>query len=205
MAVRVVIAEDEAIVRLDLKEIMEEEGYEVVGETGRGDEAVDLVRQHKPDLAILDIKMPGSDGLTAARAISSDRLCAVLILTAFSQRDLIEQARDAGALAYLVKPFQKSELLPAIEMAIGRFAEMKALDDQVKSLEESLEVRKAVDRAKGVLMDELGWGERESFSWIQKRAMNDRVKMVDVADRVIDGSLRPEGPAAADAGSGSDH
>ena len=205
MAVRVVIAEDEAIVRLDLKEIMEEEGYEVVGETGRGDEAVDLVRQHKPDLAILDIKMPGSDGLTAARAISSDRLCAVLILTAFSQRDLIEQARDAGALAYLVKPFQKSELLPAIEMAIGRFAEMKALDDQVKSLEESLEVRKAVDRAKGVLMDALGWGERESFSWIQKRAMNDRVKMVDVADRVIDGSLRPEGPAAADAGSGSDH
>jgi len=205
VAVRVVIAEDEAIVRLDLKEIMEEEGYEVVGETGRGDEAVDLVRQHKPDLAILDIKMPGSDGLTAARAISSDRLCAVLILTAFSQRDLIEQARDAGALAYLVKPFQKSELLPAIEMAIGRFAEMKALDDQVKSLEESLEVRKAVDRAKGVLMDALGWGERESFSWIQKRAMNDRVKMVDVADRVIDGSLRPEGPAAADAGSGSDH
>ena len=200
MAVRVVIAEDEAIVRLDLKEIMEEEGYEVVGETGRGDEAVDLVRQHKPDLAILDIKMPGSDGLTAARAISSERLCAVLILTAFSQRDLIEQARNAGALAYLVKPFQKSELLPAIEMALGRFAEMKALDEQVKSLEESLEVRKAVDRAKGKLMDELGWGERESFSWIQKRAMNDRVKMVEIADRIIDGGLRPEGQAADDNG-----
>jgi len=200
VAVRVVIAEDEAIVRLDLKEIMEEEGYEVVGETGRGDEAVDLVRQHKPDLAILDIKMPGSDGLTAARAISSERLCAVLILTAFSQRDLIEQARNAGALAYLVKPFQKSELLPAIEMALGRFAEMKALDEQVKSLEESLEVRKAVDRAKGKLMDELGWGERESFSWIQKRAMNDRVKMVEIADRIIDGGLRPEGQAADDNG-----
>lgn len=199
MAVRVVIAEDEAIVRLDLKEIMEEEGYEVVGETGRGDEAVDLVRQHKPDLAILDIKMPGSDGLTAARAISSERLCAVLILTAFSQRDLIEQARNAGALAYLVKPFQKSELLPAIEMALGRFAEMKALDEQVKSLEESLEVRKAVDRAKGILMDELGWGERESFSWIQKRAMNDRVKMVEIADRIIDGSLRPDAPAGPEA------
>jgi len=196
----VVIAEDEAIVRLDLKEIMEEEGYEVVGETGRGDEAVDLVRQHKPDLAILDIKMPGSDGLTAARAISSERLCAVLILTAFSQRDLIEQARNAGALAYLVKPFQKSELLPAIEMALGRFAEMKALDEQVKSLEESLEVRKAVDRAKGILMDQLGWGERESFSWIQKRAMNDRVKMVEIADRIIDGGLRPEGQAVADNG-----
>lgn len=205
MAVRVVIAEDEAIVRLDLKEIMEEEGYEVVGETGRGDEAVDLVRQHKPDLAILDIKMPGSDGLTAARAISSERLCAVLILTAFSQRDLIEQARNAGALAYLVKPFQKSELLPAIEMALGRFAEMKALDEQVKSLEESLEVRKAVDRAKGILMDELGWGERESFSWIQKRAMNDRVKMVEVADRIIDGSLRPDQAAGTGGTQATNH
>src|SRR5579864_4423364 len=174
VAVRVVIAEDEAIVRLDLKEIMEEEGYEVVGETGRGDVAVDLVRQHRPDLAILDIKMPGADGIAAARAITTERLCAVLILTAFSQRDLIEQARNAGALAYLVKPFQKSELLPAIEMALGRFAEMKALDEQVKSLEESLEVRKAVDRAKGILMDELGWKEHESFSWIQKTAMQRR-------------------------------
>ena len=195
MAVRVVIAEDEAIVRLDLKEIMEEEGYEVVGETGRGDEAVELVRRHRPDLAILDIKMPGMDGLSAAREISSERLSAVLILTAFSQRDLIEQARNAGALAYLVKPFQKSELLPAIEMAIGRFAEMKALDDQVKSLEESLEVRKAVDRAKGILMDELGWKEHESFSFIQKTAMSERVRMVEVAERIISGELRPSQPA----------
>ncbi len=192
MAVRVVIAEDEAIVRLDLKEIMEEEGYEVVGETGRGDEAVELVRQHQPDLAILDIKMPGMDGLAAAREINSERLCAVLILTAFSQRDLIEQARNAGALAYLVKPFQKSELLPAIEMAIGRFAEMKALDEQVKSLEESLEVRKAVERAKGILMDELGWKENESFSWIRSTAMRERVKMLDVAERVIKDGLRPD-------------
>jgi two-component system, response regulator PdtaR len=198
VAVRVVIAEDEAIVRLDLKEIMEEEGYEVVGETGRGDEAVDLVRQHRPDIAILDIKMPGIDGLTAAREISSERLSAVLILTAFSQRDLIEQARNAGALAYLVKPFQKSELLPAIEMALGRFAEMKALDEQVKSLEESLEVRKAVDRAKGILMDELGWKEHESFSWIQKTAMSDRVRMVEVAERIINGELRPTSPATGD-------
>jgi response regulator NasT len=187
-----VIAEDEAIVRLDLKEIMEEEGYEVVGETGRGDEAVELVRQHRPDLAILDVKMPGADGLTAAREINAERLCAVLILTAFSQRDLIEQARNAGALAYLVKPFQKSELLPAIEMALGRFAEMKALDDQVKSLEESLEVRKAVDRAKGVLMDELSWKEHESFSWIQKTAMRERVKMIEIAERVIHQGLRPD-------------
>src|ERR1700729_1476489 len=183
MAVRVVIAEDEAIVRLDLKEILEEEGYEVVGETGRGDEAVELVREHRPDLAILDIKMPGTDGLTAAREISADRLCAVLILTAFSQRDLIEQARNAGALAYLVKPFQKSELLPAVEMAIGRFAEMKALDEQVKSLEE----RQAVDRAKGILMDELGWKENESFTWIRSQAMHKRIRMVDVANQLIDG------------------
>ncbi len=191
MAVRVVIAEDEAIVRLDLKEIMEEEGYEVVGETGRGDEAVELVRTERPDLAILDIKMPGADGLAAAREISAERLSAVLILTAFSQRDLIEQARNAGALAYLVKPFQKSELLPAIEMAIGRFAEMKALDEQVKTLEESLEVRKAVDRAKGILMDELGWKENESFTWIRSQAMNERIRMVDVANQIIDGSRRP--------------
>ena len=198
MAVRVVIAEDEAIVRLDLKEIMEEEGYEVVGETARGDEAVELVREHRPELAILDIKMPGMDGLSAAREISSERLSAVLILTAFSQRDLIEQARNAGALAYLVKPFQKSELLPAIEMALGRFAEMKALDDQVKSLEDSLEVRKAVDRAKGILMDELGWKEHDSFSWIQRTAMSERVRMVDVAERIISGELRPSQPTAGD-------
>jgi AmiR/NasT family two-component response regulator len=199
VGVRVVIAEDEAIVRLDLKEIMEEEGYEVVGETGRGDEAVELVREHRPDLAILDVKMPGVDGLTAAREINAERLCAVLILTAFSQRDLIEQARNAGALAYLVKPFQKSELLPAIEMAIGRFAEMKALDEQVKSLEESLEVRKAVERAKGILMDELGWKENESFAWIRSAAMRERVKMLDVANRVISGGLRPDpGPGSAD-------
>ena len=191
MGVRVVIAEDEAIVRLDLKEIMEEEGYEVVGETGRGDEAVELVRQHRPELAILDVKMPGMDGLSAAREINSERLCAVLILTAFSQRDLIEQARNAGALAYLVKPFQKSELLPAIEMAIGRFAEMKALDEQVKSLEEHLEVRKKVDRAKGILMDELGMKENEAFSWIQKTAMSERVKMMEIADRIIRDGLRP--------------
>jgi response regulator NasT len=187
-----VIAEDEAIVRLDLKEIMEEEGYEVVGETGRGDEAVELVRAHLPDLAILDIKMPGTYGLTAARDINADRLCAVLILTAFSQRDLIEQARNAGALAYLVKPFQKSELLPAIEMAIGRFAEMKALDDQVKTLEESLEVRKAIDRAKGILMDELGWKENASFTWIRSHAMHERMTMLDIANQIIAGTLRPD-------------
>ena len=191
MAVRVVIAEDEAIVRLDLKEILEEEGYEVVGETGRGDDAVDLVRKHHPDLAILDIKMPGADGLTAAREITAERLAAVLILTAFSQRDLIEQARNAGALAYLVKPFQKSELIPAIDIALGRFAEMKALEEQVRSLEERLEVRKAVERAKGVLMDECDLPEHAAFSWIQRTAMHDRVRMDEIARRIIHDGLRP--------------
>jgi len=194
--VRVVIAEDEAIIRLDLKEILEEEGYDVVGETARGDEAVDLVRKHHPDLAILDIKMPGMDGLTAAKEITGERLAAVLILTAFSQRDLIDKAREAGALAYLVKPFQKSDLLPAIEMALGRFAEMKALEQEVKTLEEQLETRKLVDKAKGILMDELGLREHESFTWIQRTAMRERVHMKDIARRIIDDGLRPEGPAA---------
>jgi response regulator NasT len=193
VAVRVVIAEDEAIIRLDLKEILEEEGYEVVGETGRGDEAVELVRQHHPDLAILDIKMPGMDGLTAAKAITSERLAAVLILTAFSQRDLIDQARDAGALAYMVKPFQKSELLPAIEIALGRYQEMKALAEEVKSLEEQLETRRLVERAKGLLMDELDMKEVDAFNWIQKSAMRERVTMREIARRIISDGLRPSG------------
>ncbi|HET9691060.1 MAG TPA: response regulator [Acidimicrobiales bacterium] len=197
MAVRVVIAEDEAIVRLDLKEILEEEGYEVVGETGRGDDAVELVRTHRPDLAILDIKMPGADGLTAARQISQERWSAVLILTAFSQRDLIEQAREAGALAYLVKPFQKSELLPAIEIAIGRFEEIKALDAENKTLEEKLESRKKLDRAKGIIQDEAGWKEQQAFAWIRSTAMSERVTMAEIARRVIDDGLRPEGEPAS--------
>ena len=191
MSTRVVIAEDEAIIRLDLKETLEEEGYEVVGETGRGDEAVELVRQLEPDLAILDIKMPGLDGLAAAREITSERTSAVLILTAFSQRDLIEQARDAGALAYLVKPFQRTELIPAVEVALGRFREMQALFDQNSTLEEQLETRKVVDRAKGILMDDHGLSEGDAFSWIQKRAMSDRVTMRRVAEQVIAGELAP--------------
>ena len=172
MPTRVVIAEDEAIIRLDLKETLEEEGYEVVGETGRGDEAVELVKRLEPDLAILDIKMPGMDGLEAARAITAERGAAVLILTAFSQRDLIEQARDAGALAYLVKPFQKSELIPAVEVALGRFAEMKALAEENSSLAEQLATRKLVDRAKGILMDKHGMAEAEAFRFVQKTAMD---------------------------------
>lgn len=191
MAVRVVIAEDEAIIRLDLKETLEEEGYEVVGETGRGDEAVQLVEEHKPDIAILDIKMPGLDGLSAAREITAGRGAAVLILTAFSQRDLIEQARDAGALAYLVKPFQRSELIPAVEVALGRFQEMKALEDEVKGLEDQLETRRLVDRAKGLLMDKHAMSEADAFSFVQKTAMQERTTMKDVAQRVLDGSLTP--------------
>jgi AmiR/NasT family two-component response regulator len=189
--IRVVIAEDEAIIRLDLKETLEEEGYLVVGETGRGDEAVELVKAHEPDIAILDIKMPGLDGLSAAREIAGQRLAAVLILTAFSQRDLIEQARDAGALAYLVKPFQRSELIPALEVAIGRFREMRALHEQAQSLEDQLETRKVVDRAKGRLMDQHGLSEQAAFSFIQKTAMQDRQTMKRVSERVIADELVP--------------
>jgi response regulator NasT len=189
-----VLAEDEAIIRLDLKEILEEEGYEVVGETGRGDEAVQLVRDLDPDLAILDIKMPGMDGLSAAREIAGERRAAVLILTAFSQRDLIEQARDSGALAYLVKPFQKSELIPAIEVALGRFSEIRALEHEVQSLEDQMETRKVVDRAKGILMDKYHYSESAAFSFIQKTAMRERVTMKEIAQRIIDGSLAPPPP-----------
>ena len=188
---RVVIAEDEAIIRLDLRELLEEEGYEVVGETGRGDEAIDLVRDQVPDLVILDVKMPGLDGLSAARHIASERLAAVLILTAFSQRDLIERARDAGALAYLVKPFQKSDLLPSIEMALGRFEQIVALENENADLAERLEARKIIDRAKGRLMDEHGLSESDSWRFLQKTAMNSRRKIHEVAGDVVAGTLTP--------------
>ena len=193
-ATRVVIAEDEAIIRLDLKETLEEEGYIVVAECGRGDEAVELVREHKPDLAILDIKMPGQDGLAAARQIRDiSRDTALLILTAFSQRDLVEKARDAGALAYLVKPFQKSDLVPAIEVALGRAAEMLALEKEVNSLEETLQTRKLVDRAKGMLMDQHAMKEADAFRWIQKTAMSQRLTMRAVAEQLIGGAIAPGG------------
>ncbi len=188
---RVVIAEDEAIIRLDLKELLEEEGYEVVGETGRGDEAVDLVRSLKPDIAILDIKMPGLDGLTAARHIASERLAAVLILTAFSQRELVEQARDAGAIGYLVKPFQKSDLIPALELAIGRHQEMKSLESEIENLSERLDARKVIDRAKGSLMDNSGLSEQEAWRFLQTEAMNRRSKVHEVAALVLSGEIEP--------------
>jgi AmiR/NasT family two-component response regulator len=189
---RVVIAEDEAIIRLDLKELLEEEGYEVVGETGRGDEAVELVKNLGPDLAILDIKMPGLDGLSAARHIAGDRLAAVLILTAFSQRDLVEQARDAGAMSYIVKPFQKSDLIPAIEVALGRHAEQASLESEVRDLSERLEARKVIDRAKGILMDRHGRNEQEAWRFLQTEAMNRRTKVHEVANLVIVGELVPD-------------
>jgi AmiR/NasT family two-component response regulator len=190
-ATRVVIAEDEAIIRLDLKETLEEEGYEIVGETGRGDEAVELVRELRPDLAILDIKMPGLDGIAAARVITGERLAAVLVLTAFSQRDLIEEARDAGAMAYLVKPFQRAELIPAIEISLGRFRELRALQDQTETLEERLETRKVLDRAKGTLMDRFGLSELDAFRFVQTAAMGERLTMRVVAEQVIAGERTP--------------
>ena len=191
MPLRVVIAEDEAIIRMDLRETLEEEGYEVVGETGRGDQAVELVRGLQPDLAILDIKMPGMDGLEAARIINGEKICGVLMLTAFSQREVVEQARDAGALAFLVKPFQKSDLIPAIEVAMGRFRELRTLTGEIDALGEQLESRKVIERAKGLLIDELKMSETEAFSFIQRTAMSERTRMRDVADRILDGSLRP--------------
>ena len=189
--IRVVIAEDEAIIRLDLRESLEEEGYDVVGETGRGDAVLGLVREHRPDLAILDVKMPGIDGIEAARLINAERLCGVLILTAFSQRQFVEQARDAGVFAYLIKPYQKSDLMPAMELAIPRHREMQALAVSVEDLEEQLAARKAIDRAKGILIDQHGMKEADAFSFIQRAAMSGRTRMHSIADQVIAGTLKP--------------
>src|SRR5215203_275318 len=191
LTLRVVIAEDEAIIRMDLRETLEEEGYVVVGETGRGDQAVVLVRELQHDLAILDVKMPGIDGLEAAGIITAEKLCGVLVLTAFSQREVVEEARDAGALAYLVKPFQKSDLVPAIEVAIGRFRELRALTGEIDALGEQLAARKAIERAKGILMDELKMSEHDAFTFIQRTAMSERSKMRQIAERIVDGTLRP--------------
>ena len=191
MTIRIVIAEDEAIIRLDLRETLEEEGYEVVGDCGRGDEAVTLVKKMNPDVVILDIKMPVMTGLEAAKLISATKICPVVMLTAFSQREIIEQARDAGALAYLVKPFQKSDLVPAIELAIARFAEMQALTGEVAALGAQLEIRKLVDRAKGILLDKYAMSESDAFAYIQKLAMAERVKMGEISQRIISGEIHP--------------
>jgi two-component system, response regulator PdtaR len=193
---RVVIAEDEAIIRLDLKEILESEGYEVVGEAARGDDALELVQQTQPDLAILDIKMPGMDGIEVARRVVGENGVPVLILTAFSQRNLIEEARDAGVAAYLVKPFQSSEIVPAIEVALARFTEHRAIEDEAASdgqasVEDKLETRRLVDQAKAVLMDGHDMSEMDAFSFIQRTAMDRRIRMQQVAREVLDGTLTP--------------
>ncbi|GLF98545.1 ANTAR domain-containing response regulator [Streptomyces yaizuensis] len=188
LTTRVVIAEDEALIRLDLKEMLEEEGYAVVGEAGDGQRAVELAREHRPDLVILDVKMPVLDGISAAEQIAAESIAPVLMLTAFSQRDLVERARDAGAMAYLVKPFSKSDVVPAIEMAVSRFTELKALEQEVADLSQRLETRKLVDRAKGVLMSEYGLTEPAAFRWIQKTSMDRRLSMQQVAEAVIQDS-----------------
>ncbi|WSA22567.1 response regulator [Streptosporangium subroseum] len=191
-----VIAEDEALIRLDLKEMLEEDGYAVVGEAGDGETAVKMALEHRPDLVILDVKMPILDGISAAEQIVSQRIAPCLILTAFSQRDLVERARDAGAMAYLVKPFTKSDLVPAIEMAVSRHEEMAALEREVGTLSERLETRKLVERAKGLLMEQHGWSEPQSFRWIQKASMDRRLSMRQVAQIVV---TEMSGPAAGGA------
>jgi response regulator NasT len=192
----VVIAEDEALIRLDLREMLQEEGFEVVGEAADGEQAVTLAQQLLPDLVICDIKMPKMDGIAAAAQITSERIAPVVMLTAFSQRDLIERARDAGAMAYLVKPFQKRDLLPAIEIATSRFAEIKALETEVSGLRERLEARKLIERAKGTLMSQHGMTEPEAFRWIQRAAMDNRTSMRAVAELVLSGDA-PEQPTSA--------
>jgi two-component system, response regulator PdtaR len=181
----VVIAEDEALIRLDLKEMLEEEGYAVVAEAGDGATAVRLAEEHRPDLVVLDVQMPVLDGISAAEQIAAARLAPVLILTAFSQRELVERARQAGAMAYVVKPFGRADLVPAIEMAVSRYAEMAALEAEVTDLAERLETRKLLERAKGHLQERFGLTEPEAFRWLQKAAMDRRLSMSEVARTVV--------------------
>jgi AmiR/NasT family two-component response regulator len=183
---RVVIAEDEALIRMDLVEMLAEEGYDVVGEAADGARAVELAEEQRPDLVILDVKMPVLDGISAAEQIARARIAPVVILTAFSQRELVERARDAGAMAYLTKPFTRSDLVPAIEIAVSRFSEVHALEAEIADLGEQLAARKAVDRAKGILQKELGLSERDAFRWIQKTAMDLRRSMREVAEGVVE-------------------
>ena len=183
---KVLVVEDEALIRLDLAEMLTEEGYVVAGEAADGEQAVELARRLHPDLVIMDIKMPKVDGITAATSIVEERIAPVVMLTAFSQRELIEQARDAGAMAYLVKPFARHELVPAIELAVSRFAEKRALEDEVATLSERLETRKVVDRAKGLLMTRQQMTEPEAFRWIQRTAMDRRTTMKAVAEAVVE-------------------
>ncbi len=189
---RVVIAEDEALIRMDLKEMLQDSGYDVVGEAGDGEEAVRLAEQMRPDLVVLDVKMPVLDGISAAERITSAHLAPVLMLTAFAQRELVERARDAGAMAYLVKPFQQADLVPAIEIAVSRHEQMAALEAEVADLADRLETRKLVDRAKAQLQRENGLSEADAFRWIQKSSMDLRISMRQVAETVL--AARPAGP-----------
>jgi response regulator NasT len=195
-----VIAEDEALIRLDLKEMLEEEGYVVIGEAADGENAITLTQSLRPDLVILDVKMPVLDGISAAERIAADHLAPVVILTAFSQRELVERARDAGAMAYLVKPFTKADLVPAIEIAVSRFQEISALESEVGTLRDRLEVRKLLDRAKGLLQAERGITEAEAFRWIQKTSMDRRMTMRAVSEEVLAAAAAAEAAGAAGAG-----
>lgn len=188
---RVLIAEDEALIRLDLREMLQEEGYEVVGEAGDGEMAVTLAGKLRPDLVILDVKMPKMDGIEAGARIAKERIAPVVILTAFSQRELVERAREAGAMAYVVKPFQKKDLLPTIEMAMSRFTEIVSLEAEVEDLQGRLEARKIIERAKGVLQTEHGMTEPDAFRWIQRTSMNQRRTMRSVAEGVLSGEALP--------------
>lgn len=201
---RVLVAEDEALIRLDLVELLAEEGYDVVGQAADGQEAVDLARELTPDLVVMDVKMPKMDGITAASTIAQERIAPVVMLTAFSQRELIDRAREAGAMAYVVKPFDASDVVPAIELAMARFAEIRAVEDEVEDLVERLESRKAVDQAKGLLMEGLGLTEPEAFRWIQKTAMDLRKSMREVAEGVIEHSNAPGGKKGAKASARDD-
>lgn len=200
---RVVIAEDEALIRLDLKEMLEEEGYVVAGEAGDGEAAVKLAEELRPNLVIMDIKMPGLDGISAAGRITAEHVAPVVILTAFSQRDLVIRAKDAGAMAYLVKPFTKAELIPAIEIAVSRFAEVAALEAEVASLKDRLEVRKLLDRAKGMIQTGRGMTEAEAFRWIQKSSMDRRMTMRAVAEEVLQAAPGAAAGAGQSAPSGA--
>jgi AmiR/NasT family two-component response regulator len=184
---RVLVAEDEAIIRLDLAEMLGEAGYDVVGQAGDGEQAVAMALELKPDIVIMDVKMPVMDGITAAEQIGKERICPVVMLTAFSQTELVERARDAGVMAYVVKPFTASDVTPALDIALSRWSELKALEAEVADLGDRLETRKAVDRAKGVLMTKLKISEADAFRWIQKTAMDRRMGMREVADAVVAG------------------
>ena len=185
-SLRVVVAEDEALIRLDLVEMLTEAGYEVVGQAGDGEAAISITEKEKPDLVVMDVKMPKLDGISAAERIANQRIAPVVILTAFSQRDLVERARDAGAMAYLTKPFTIEDLMPAIELAVSRFQEIKQLDAEVTDLQEKLKARKLIEKAKGILMKNLKISEPEAFKWMQKTAMDKRRSMTDVAQLVMD-------------------